>query len=371
MGSSCDDETDARPLIQPATWSEDARLASSTFFGMDSATRWLFINRYGVTETARLEFEFLRRHQEAHFLDGSAKLGLTGYPDHVRCAMYHCLSNLLGGLDMGFKDDQGDGKAWVFYYAPQAYASGPLQPTSAHSAVPKEVVLRTFEAWHSNNGVVLGNNRLFFTLTDLIQAGGPYDAGFFSEASEPVPPEKRYVVRLGEERGTPGLPPSLGPSEWPQLRRDKALKKYSAEYSIGGLAQITEFANFDVAVEIAEESHRDVFVAWGRYLAAYFDIKANERPEVAVAELFRRTFGLLDDEFAVETNANDVVLHHTRTRLTVPQYKGWESPPTEIERAFARAWQVVSRTVGPEVRVDVVASRASGADATAWRFARG
>ncbi|MFC7397878.1 hypothetical protein ACFQU1_11830 [Chelatococcus sp. GCM10030263] len=356
--------------IPEANWSPVARLASSIWFGMDSANRWIFINKFGVTETARLEFEFLRKHQEAHFLDGSAKLGLLDHPDHVRCAMYHCLSNLLGGLDMGYQGDNGDGKAWVFYFAPQAYATGPLQPTSAHSAVPIEVVLRTFEAWHANNGPVLGNDRLFFTLTDLIQAGGPYDAGYFSEAPGPVPPDKRYVIRLGEERGIPGSPPALGPAEWPQGRRDGALRKYSAEYALGGLAQIAQFKGMDVAIDIAEHSHRDVFVAWARPLAAEWKIDRKASPERQVSWFFEQCFGLLGDTFTTIEDGRDVLLKHDRTRLRVPQYPGWEYPPADIERAFARAWAVISRSIGPEVLVHVEQSRSEGAEATVWRFRR-
>ena len=354
--------------IPEANWSAEARLASNLWFGMDASTRWGFINRFGVTETARLEFEFLRKHQEAHFLEGLKKLNLVSQPDHVRCAMYHTLSNLLGGLDMGFQDDNGDGKAWVFYFAPQAYASGPLHPCSAHSAVPKEIVLRTFEAWQSNNGPVLGNDRLTFTLTDLIQAGGPFDAGYFSEAPHPVAPDKRYVIKLGEERGVPGPPPPLGPAEWPQGRRDGALKKYSAEYAMGGLAQVAQFKGMKVAVEIAEQSHRDVFVAWGRWLAHFFKIDKGSSPSEQVSELFRRSYGVLGDEFEVVTEGAAIVLKHTRTRLKVPQYGGWEYPPLEIEKAFAKAWTVVSRTIGPEVFVSVTQSRSSGADSTHWRF---
>ncbi|SEP44750.1 hypothetical protein [Amycolatopsis saalfeldensis] len=354
--------------IPEVPWSTEARLASSIWFGMDASTRWAFIKRYGVEECAQLEFDFLRRHQTAHFLDGSRKLGLDGYPDHVRCAMYHTLSNLLGGLDMAFQDDHGDGKAWVFYLPPQAYATGPLLPTSAHGAVPIDIVLRTFEAWQANNGPLLGNDRLTFTLTDLIQAGGPYDAGYFSEAPGPVDPANRYVVDLGQPSGVPGPPPPLGAAQWPLARREAALRKYSAEYAVGGLAQIAQLKGLAVAAEIAEESHRNIVVAWSRYLASHFALSRTAPAPVRVAALFRRVFGLLGDEFESVGEGGQVLLAHTRTRLTVPQYQDWASLPSAVEAAFGRAWTVASRTIGPEVLVEVDQSRSAGEGPTVWRF---
>lgn len=355
--------------ISSPPWSDDARLASSIWFGMDASTRWAFIKRYGIAECAQLEFDFLRKHQEAHFLDGSKKLGLESYPDHVRCAMYHTLSNMLGGLSMGFQDDDGDGKAWIFYLPPSSYATGPLHPTSAHGAVPSEVVLRTFEAWQANNGPVLGNDRLTFTLTDLVQAGGPYDAGYFSEASRPVTAAERYVIDLDQESGTPGPPPPLGASQWPVARREAALRKYSAEYAIGGLAQIAQIKGMAATVEIAEESHRDIVVAWIRPLAQIFQVPDADHPARRVAQIFARTFGVLDDVFDWVSDGEMTILRHARTRLTVPQYDAWTYPPRAIEEAFANAWTVASRAIGPKVIVSVEASRSQDADATVWRFA--
>lgn len=362
------EDTHSTIRIPDVPWSQDARLASNFWFGMDATTRWSYISRYSITECAQLEFDFLRKHQEAHFVDGSAKLGLADFPDHVRCAMYHTLSNLLGGLDMGFRDDEGDGKAWVYYLPPQAYASGPLHPTSAHQAVPGELVLRTFEAWQSNNGVVLGNDRLFFTLTDCIQFGGAYDAGYFSEAAEPIGPDQRYVIDFEQRSPAPGPPPELSIGAWPIARREAALRKYSAEYALGGIAQIAAIKGFDAAIEIAEESYRNLLVAWIRFLTKHFDVDTALPPAQRLAVVFERIFGVLDDEFESVQDDQDWTLRHVRTRLSTPQYDGWEFPPRAVEEAWGRAWRVASRAVGPEIAVTVDQSRSEGAEATVWRF---
>ena len=346
-------------------WSREARLSSQIWFGMDVATRFILFNRWGKQPTYDLEFEFMRKHQLTHFLDGTKKLGIEKHPHHVLAAEYHCLSNLLGGLDMGFQDD-GD-RAWVFYMPPSAFAGSPLLATPAAPKVPAEIMVQNFKAWHANNGVLLGNDRLRFVATDLMFAGGPYDAGYWEEASRPLAPDERLIIKFGQERGRPGPPPNLGSALWPQARRDSALRKYNAEYAIGGFAEITKHRGLAEAVIIAEESHQAVFLAWSRILLNEFKIE-EPRSDVRVATLMRKSFELIQDEFEEQREQTSVALLHKKSRLRVPQYPGWETMPIEIEQAFARAWTVISRAVGDPVKVTIEASRSSGAPATVWRF---
>ncbi|MFC7397882.1 hypothetical protein ACFQU1_11850 [Chelatococcus sp. GCM10030263] len=346
-------------------WSKEARLSSQVWFCMDAATRFILFERWGREATVELEFQFMRQHQLTHFLDGVQKLNLMSDPHPQLCAKYHCLSNLLGGIDMGYRDE-GE-RAWVFYMPPHFAGASPLLPGPATPAVPIDIMMANFKAWHANNGVLLGNDRLRFVATDLIFAGGPFDAGYWDEAPRPLGPDERLEIRLGEVRGRPGPPPELGVATWPQERRNKALRKYNAEYGIGGLAEIARRRTMEEAVIIGEASHRAVFVSWARHLIEEFGIKET-RPGARTADLFQKSFELLQDEFDRHAEGKDQLLVHKRTRLSVPQYENWQVPPRPIEEAFARAWTVVSRAVGDPVEVSIVQSRSEGADHTIWRL---
>jgi hypothetical protein len=347
------------------SWSREAKLASQLWFTVDSANRFVLLKRWGLEETCAIEFNFLRKHQETHFVDGCRKLGLLDDPAVIRCAKYHVLSNVLGGLDQGYQEESG--RAWVFYMPPMSMAESALSPCCGAINVPKEIWLTGFRAWHANNGALLGNDRLYFTVTDLISEGGPYDGGFFAEADRALRPEERLQIRLGQFRGRPGPIPRLGPMLWPQGRRDAALKKYSAQYAIGGAAQIAEIKGMDEAVSVFEESVRQIFLSWARPLLAELGIR-EARSTMRVARLFQSCFALLGDQIDLVDEGRDVLLLHRSSRLSAPQYPGWERPPIEIEGAFARAWSVISRAIGDEVTVSVDGSRAQGAPHTTWRF---
>lgn len=353
--------------IETPDWSESARLSSQLWFSMDSATRFILLREWGLERTAELEFQFTRTHQLRHFLDGVSKLGIKDHPHPRLCAEYHCLSNVIGGLDMGFRDD-GD-RCWVFYYPPAAFAGSPLLATPAIPAVPVEIFLSGMRAWHANNGELLGNDRLQYVVTDLIAAGGPFDAGYWVEAPRSVRPENRMVVRLGEELAQPGPPPSLSAAAWPQERRDAAIRKYNAEYSIGGLAEIEQRCGIADTARIAEASHRSVFLAWARQLVGTFGI-TTEDPVLRVQQLFRKCFELLDDRFEETVDGKRTLLIHISSRLSLPQYAAWGVLPLAIEQSFARAWTTISRALGPPVVVKVLESRSQGAAQTVWSFER-
>lgn len=345
--------------ITPQTWSSDARLASQVWFGLSAANRWHVIDTYGEAAALELEFDFMRRHQEAHFLDGAEKLGILDQPHPALCAQYHALSNQLGGLDMGYTE-VGD-RAFVYYLPPQGLAGSPLLPSPGVAAASAEFMIANMKAWHANNGVMLGNPRLRFVVTDIVCAGGPWDAGYFEEADEDLDPSRRLERRLDIVTPDPGPPPALRPDDWPQARRDIALKKYSAEYAMMGLAEVARRFGMGAAVELAERSCRSVFLSWARFLVEEFAIAEGDATS-RTAELFQRCFELLGDQFTREDDGGTVSLRHTKTRLSIPQY-GWPTPPREIESAIARAWTTISRVVDKEVVLSV-----EGDGETVWRF---
>lgn len=338
--------------LHPLQWSERAELANHIWFALDTANRFLLLRRWGTERTVALEYGFLRKHQETHFLDGLEKLALGGEPPHIASARYHVLSNVLGGLDMGYRLDE-QGRAWIFYFPPSPFGASSMQPGPGILSVPSEVILAGMRAWHANNGVLLGEPRLRFTVTDLLSENGPFDAGYFSLADEPVPEEERLRISLGEPSAVPGPPPALEDG-WPQGRRDAALEKYSAQYAIGGLAQIATRSSMEEAAIIAESAFTTVFVSWSRVLIRRFEI--DERDDrLRLCRLMEEVFSLIGERFVREHTPRTTTLRVIRTRFTAPEYAGWEDTPQPILTAMARAWSVVSRAIGAPLHVTVTA----------------
>ncbi len=337
------------PLSAQA-WSRDAELANQVWFSIDSANRYLLLERWGIDRTEALEFYFLRKHQETHFLDGLAKLGLSDEQPHIASAKYHVLSNLIGGLDMGYRLD-GQGRAWVFYFPPSPFASSSMLASPGILAVPTRVILAGMRAWHANNGVLLGEPRLRFTVTSMLSEQGAFDAGYFDLAEGPVSEDERLRIMLGAESAVPGPPPALADG-WPQSRMDIALQKYSAQYAMGGLAQIALRSSLEEATEIARRSFTTVFVSWSRLLLREFRITEPD-PAKRLALLMARLFGVVGEEFELDFQPGMSNLVTTRSRLSVPEYEGWDSVPKPLLQAMAQAWSVVSRAVGPPLSVTV------------------
>lgn len=347
-------------------YSRRAQLGSNFFFGHDNSTRFLILRRHGWEKARDIEAFFLKKHQETHFIDGATKLGIIDHPDHVLCAEYHCLSNWLGGLDMGFVPDRGDGKAWVCYFPPEASTGAPFLPSPSSWVLPMEMMIAVF-TWHGRNGKFLGNDRLYFCLTDHVMGGGPFNMGYFAEDDHPLKPEERLRLEFGTTDVEPGPPPELALEEWPVARREAALEKYNGEYVLGGFAQVAIALGVEEAVRIAERSHFANVVQWCRPLAVELGM-TGDTPAARLADLFSKTWGLIGDTFSLHRENQSLFLEHTKTRLYTPQYEGWEYPPRVLEEAFAKAWTVSSRAVGAPVEVTVAESRMDGANNTVWRF---
>lgn len=347
-------------------FSPRTKLASNFFFAHDNSTRFLIIRRHGWEKARDLEAYFLKKHQETHFIDGATKLGIMDEPHHVLCAKYHCLSNWLGGIDMGFVPDRGDGKAYVAYLTPDCSIGGPFLPSPATWVVPMENMIAIY-TWHARNGKFLNNDRLYFCLTDHVQAGGPYHMGYFAQDDHALRPEERLRFEPGTADDVEPGPPPYVSGEWPLGRREAALEKYNGEYVLGGFAQTALMFGEDEAIAIAERSHFSNVVQWARPFTVELGW-TGDTPAARYADLFYKVWGLIGDKFNVHTEDGDIFLENIKTRLYTPQYKGWEYAPRRLEEAFAKAWTAASRAVGPCVEVSVVKSRMDGDENTVWRF---
>jgi hypothetical protein len=79
--------------------------------------------------------------------------------DAVACAVYHYLSNSIGGVAVEFML-ASDRKAWVNFVPPRW-----IYPGASICAMPSEVSRAILRGWYAHNGVSLGNARLGFICT--------------------------------------------------------------------------------------------------------------------------------------------------------------------------------------------------------------
>ena len=110
-------------------------------------------------------------------------------------------------------------------------------------------------------------------------------------------------------------------------------------------------------------SMTSLFVSWGRVLARQL-VDEYVSPAHRVAGLMQFAYGLIGDDLQVETDGRGARLHHQSTRMSVPEYAGWELPPVRVLETMADAWSVVARTIGPPVHVRVTRPQGAVAEWT-------
>lgn len=184
------------------------------------------VSRRGARDAAELVFRIFRRQQQATFLPGLAKLGLTGLPPAVAAARYHYLSNFIGGVGVEYVE-QGPAKAWIRYPPPRW-----VWPGATICGIPSEVNAAMLRGWHANNGVMLGRLGLGFVCTGQTVDGDPGLEGYYLEHERDLAPEDRLRFARGERmpRFDPAAAPRLPAADWPAERIAKAKRNYAMEY---------------------------------------------------------------------------------------------------------------------------------------------
>jgi hypothetical protein len=151
----------------------------------------------------------------------------------VKCALYHALSNAVGGVRIRYSIES-EQKAWIFYYPPTMQTGAALYP--------EDYMLFQFRGWHVNNGQSLGNDRLVFVATHLAARGDAFDGGYFLDTGKSVPPSERLRVRLDESAPSPKarLLPEVDDDQWPETRRLKAMRNFWVAWAWDKLARSVE-----------------------------------------------------------------------------------------------------------------------------------
>jgi len=200
----------------------------STFWGRQwNALRLVVLKEKGESELCNFIYNILKGHQGGYFLQGLDKLGISrDLPPAIIAGKYHYFSNLLGGIAMEYIEETPK-KVWVRYLPPSFGFAG-----AGLFAVPTSIQRAMFSGWHSFNGEALGNPRLGWVLTKLIQDGEPYDEGYYMEYDRDLKPNEKiqFASVTSSPDFHPDQAPKLDPVVWPQERADKAKRNYVRQY---------------------------------------------------------------------------------------------------------------------------------------------
>ncbi|MBS7788403.1 hypothetical protein KTR66_00270 [Roseococcus sp. SDR] len=183
------------------------------------------VSRRGAPEAAELVFRVFRQQQQARFLPGLEKLGLSGLPPAIAAARYHYLSNAIGGVGVEYHEESPK-KAWIRYPPPRWIWQG-----TAICGIPPEVNIAMLRGWHAQNGVSLNCPRLGFVCTGQTVEGYPGLEGYYLEHDHELTEAERLRFTQAERmpRFDPAAAPALPPS-WPAERLAKAKRGYAMEY---------------------------------------------------------------------------------------------------------------------------------------------
>lgn len=185
------------------------------------------ITRKSARDAADLVFHTFRHQHIEKFLPGIEKLGLQHLPAAVAAAQYHYMANKLGDVKVEYMYES-DRKCWIRYGPPRWAWEG-----ATICGIPVEVSMAMLKAWHSHNGVSLGNRRVGFVCTKHTIDGQEALEGYYYEYDHELEPEERLRFSRGEEGPDFDVSkaPKLDSAQWPAERLQKAIRNYAMDFT--------------------------------------------------------------------------------------------------------------------------------------------
>ena len=343
------------------------QLANDVHMTLCSALELSTIRAHGQDAVATLKFKMLRRHQLGHFLPGLQKLGLDKEPsDAVKAGKYHYFSNILGGLDVHYIEENPE-KVWVRYPPPYAMSDSPFSPGVAIAAYAPDTGRATFWAWHAHNGVSLGNPRLGFVLTQLSQQGDSCYEGYFKIFDRDLEPDERLQFSP-TERG-PAFDPANGPKlpveDWTEERSARALRNYSVEYVTSHIIALLEMYGVSGARAIVEHASRVTHVQLARKIVRDYNLEDVDSAPRAFALFIKRDRESLHEEVEIETISDNIIKvrqHKRNPRLFPPS----NPRPPEIEDAILQGWRLLAHELQFGMDVKMTSMLVAGDPCNEW-----
>lgn len=324
------------------------------------------IRDVGAEAFEALSETMVRRHQQNYFVDGLRKLGLMHErTDAIRAAKYHCYSNVVAGLRMGYAEESPD-KAWVFYLTP----SPVFHDSAGLSMLRPEYWVRIARGWHSQNGQSLGNPGLQAVVTHATGRGDSFDAMYFLNRHERLAPEETLKVSWGEPH-PPIEPVRLDPEVWPEERYARGLRNYLVGYVAAYICEM--LLAFGSAQTAAMLRYAYGITLFQRLDTLRDSLEAPAGHPFAAALMLKRFHQVFGDDPALTEEGDRVTVSLEASRLhrTVAlQSEGAVQVPPEVEDAITDAWATLTGYVNPGVRLEQTASPARGDEKIAWTFRR-
>lgn len=336
-------------------------------WGLFSAVTASTIRSIGHERTEAMFTSILRSHQQHYFLEGVRILGLDKErSDAIIAAKYHYLSNMVGGMPLGYAEESED-KAWCFYLSPDPifnYGVG-------YAVLRPEWWLANIKGWHVNNGVSLGNPGLRVVVTHAKAHGDPYDAVYFEDTHRELKPEERLLVNWGE---TP--PPirvgDLEGDAWPLGRRVNGMRNYHVGYIGAMVYHLREEFGLEVMAEVLRHAYAITMIQKTGDLWRLLDVPRDHRFPTAL--MMKRLLQCFAEDVSYEESGDTAIVRQKTSRFhRVPEFvqPGALPFPVEAEDAIVEAWRRLAVYLRPGTTVEKTASLTGGDGTWSWEFHAG
>jgi hypothetical protein len=267
-------------------------------------------------------FRLFRKQHLDKFLSSFSKLGLTGLPDAVACAQYHCMANSVGGVPVEYMYEN-DQKAWVRFRYPRWMYHGPTL-----CGVPVEVSMGSLSGWYAHNGVSLKNPRLGYVCVSEDMTGEFGFCGYFKEYDYELNDSERLQFAKGElpPPYNPDQQPTLPSSEWSQQRKEKANRNYAMEFIRNAIPELAKIIGSEETLELCGRAARLIGL---QYLQDTLEmVGENDGDANAAAKYLSAMFTGLGDDVKIEESADGRSASVKQTGLRI--VRGLEGEDREL-----------------------------------------
>ena len=312
---------------------QECKLASKFWGRAFSALTAAVYRENGYEQLEKLWHDLLCTHQKSYYREGLLKLGIpSDDPPAVAAAKYHYLSNQIGGLDMEYIEESPQ-KVWIRYLGPMWTYGG-----VAMISIPAKLRRAIFSAWHPRNGFFMDCPRLGYVGTKFVMEGDPYDEGYFMEYDHDLRQDE--IMRFETVDHTPEFDsakaPKLDPQKWPEARKLKAERNYSAGYFRGTMDVLYNAVGKEHAEYILRQSMRLLAVQYTPELLEAAGINPECSDVRGVCGFFSELLKATKQCFKVE------VISSTQARIILDSFEPFETEASEGLRNACFAFQETS-----------------------------
>ena len=333
----------------------DCALAAKLWGRTFSALTAITLREKGAESIHRLWFQLLLQHQAGYYREGLRKLGIGDHePPAVAAAKYHYFTNVLGGLDLEYVEESPR-KVWIRYLAPMWTYAG-----VAMMAMPTGLRRTIFSAWHPRNGLLMGCPRLGYVCTKVIMEGDPYDEGYFIEYDNDLRPDEilRYEIAAHTPECDPAKLPVLDPVQWPEARKLKAKRKYSAGYVRTTVEVLYSMFGAAATHYIVEQTMRCLAVQYTHELRKDLGLKEMQGAP-AVAAFFRGLLQACAQDFQCDQTGP------SKFRIVLRSFKPFAR---EADEGLRQAWFTFSEMSARLISGHVAVARCRDGEQEIWEI---